>query len=86
MKLLLGFLGLKGRVLSKRGVVYGTSVYRSESVDGKQRKGFYVVSLASTWLYFCTYLQCWSENSFLWMEGRGGGGGEERDQNMWKLL
>ena len=40
VKLLLG----KGRALSKRGVVCGTSVFRRESVDGKQRKDFYVVS------------------------------------------
>ena len=38
------FLDWKGRALSKRGVVYGTLVFRTESVDGKQRKGFYVVS------------------------------------------
>ena len=38
------FFDLKGRALSKRGVVYGTSVIMTESVDGKQRKGFYVVS------------------------------------------
>ena len=38
------FLDWKGRALSKRGVVYGTSVFRTESVDDKQRKGFYVVS------------------------------------------
>ena len=39
-----GLLGLKRAGLSKRGVVYGTLVFRTESVDGKQRKGFYVVS------------------------------------------
>ena len=39
-----GFLGGKGRALSKRGVVCGTSVFRKESVDGKQPKDFYVVS------------------------------------------
>ena len=46
VKLLLGFswMGIKGRALSKRGVVCGTSVLRIESVDGKQRKDFYVVS------------------------------------------
>ena len=38
------FLDWKGLALSKRGVVYGTSVFRTESVDDKQRKGFYVVS------------------------------------------
>ena len=38
------FLDWKGRSLSKRGLVYGTSVFRTESVDGRQRKGFYVVS------------------------------------------
>ena len=38
------FLDGKGRALSKRGVVCGTSVFRTESVDGKQPKDFYVVS------------------------------------------
>ena len=38
------FLEGKGRALSKRGVVCGTSVFRKESVDGKQPKDFYVVS------------------------------------------
>ena len=37
------FFDGKGRALSKRGVVCGTSVF-IESVDGKQRKDFYVVS------------------------------------------
>ena len=37
------FLDGKGRALSKRGVVCGTSVF-IESVDGKQRKHFYEVS------------------------------------------
>ena len=38
------FLDWKGRALSKRGVVYGASVSRTESVDGKQREGFSVLS------------------------------------------
>ena len=38
------FLDGKGRALSKRGVVCGTLVFRTESVDGKQRRDFYVVS------------------------------------------
>ena len=38
------FLDRKGRDLSKRGVVCATSVFRTESVDSKQRKDFYVVS------------------------------------------
>ena len=38
------FLDGKGRALSKRGVVCGTSVFRTESVDSKQQKDFYVVS------------------------------------------
>ena len=38
------FLDGKGRALSKRGVVCGTSVFRTESVSGKQRKDSYVVS------------------------------------------
>ena len=45
VKLLLGFSWIaKGQALSKRGVAYGTLLFRTESVDGKQRKGFYVVS------------------------------------------
>ena len=38
------FLDGKGQALSKRGVVCGTSVFRTESVGGKKRKDFYVVS------------------------------------------
>ena len=38
------FLDGKGRAFSKRGVVCGTSVFKTESVDGKQRRDFYVVS------------------------------------------
>ena len=38
------FLDGKGRTLSKRGIVCGTSVFRTESVDGKQPKDFYAVS------------------------------------------
>ena len=38
------FLDGKGRALSKCGVVCGTLVFRTESVDGKQRRDFYVVS------------------------------------------
>ena len=38
------FLDGKGPALSKRGVVCVTSVFRTESVDGKQPKDFYVVS------------------------------------------
>ena len=40
----LGFLKWEREALSKRGVVCGTSVFRTESVEGKQRKDFYVVS------------------------------------------
>ena len=74
------FLDWKGRALSKRGVVYGTLVFRTESVDGKQRKGFYVVSYSDEpcletviFLYILHAIQCWSENFLLWM-GEGWGG------------
>ena len=32
---------------NKRAVVYRTSEFRTESVDGKQRKGFYVVNYSN---------------------------------------
>ena len=74
------FLDWKGRALSKRGVVYGTLVFRTESVDGKQRKGFYVVSYSDEpclemviFLYIPSVL-VWN---FFVMDG-GGGGGEIR--------
>ena len=74
------FLDWKGWALSKRGVVYGTLVFRTESVDGKRRKGFYVVSYSDEpclemvmFLYKPSSIQCWSENFLLWM-GEGWGG------------
>ena len=78
------FLDLKGRALSKRGVVYETSVSRTESVDGKQREGFYVVSYRDEpclEMFIFSYVtsQCWSENFWEW---RGMGG----DQNMYHVL
>ena len=90
-------LDWKGRALPKSGVVYGTSVFGKESVDGKQRKDFYVVSYNDEpclgMVIFRTYLQCSSEfeNFFSWM----GEGGREirtctkcclRDILIWKLL
>ena len=78
------FLDWKGRALSKRGVVYGTLVFRTESVDGKQRKGFYVVSYSDEpclemviFLYVPSVL-VWT---FFVMDGLGGGGGEIRTCN-----
>ena len=74
------FLDWKGRALSKRGVVYGTLVFRTESVDGKQRKGFYVVSYSDEpclemviFLYIpsCNSVLVWK--FLLWM-GEGWGG------------
>ena len=62
VKLLLGFSWIEkgGLFLNVHGIVYGTLVFRTESVDGKQPKGFYVVSysddLASRWSHFCTHL------------------------------
>ena len=34
-----------------------------------------MVNLALRWSYFCTHLQCWSENFLLWMGVGGGEGG-----------
>ena len=45
VKLLLGFSWIeKGGLFLNAAVVYGTLVFGTESVDGKQRKYFYVVS------------------------------------------
>ena len=100
----MGFLGLKraGGLFLNAAVVYGTSVFGTESVDGKQRKYFYVVSysdeLCLEMVIFCLYLQCLSENVLLWMGwgGGGGGGGGQRSEHaprvvyetlkIWKLL
>ena len=38
-----------------------------------------MMNLALKWSYFCTYLQCWSENVLLWMWVGG-------DQNMYHVL
>ena len=96
------FLDWKGRALSKRGVVYGTLVFRTESVDGKQRKGFYVVSYSDEpclemviFLYIpsCNSVLVWK---FFVMDGGRVGGGGERSEHVprvvyetlkyWKLL
>ena len=77
------FLDGKGRALSKCGVVCGTSVFRTESVDGKRRKGFYVVSynddpcLEMVIFLYVPSVLVW--NFLLWM-GVGG------DQNMYHVL
>ena len=74
------FLDWKGRALSKRGVVYGTLVFRTESVDGKQRKGFYVVSYSDEpCLEMVIFLYVSSVLVWKFLVGEGGGG---RDQNM----
>ena len=96
------FLDWKGQALSKRGVVYGTSVYRTESVDGKQRKGFSVVSYGDEpclemviFLYVPSVL-VWKYFVMDLVRGWGGGQGGERSEHVthvvyetlkqWKLL
>ena len=72
------FLGWKGRALSKRGVVDGTSVFMTESVDGKQRKGFYVVSYSDEpclGMFIISYVPSVLVWKFFVMDGWGGGGG-----------
>ena len=63
VKLLLGFSWIeKGGLFLNAAVVYGTLVFGTESVNGKQRKYFYVVSysdeLCLEMVIFCLYLQC----------------------------
>ena len=71
------FLDWKGRALCKRGVVYGTSVFRTESVDGKQRKGFYVVSYSDEpWLEMAIFLYILSVLVWKFFVTDGGWGGE----------
>ena len=67
VKLLLGFSWIKkGGLFLNAAVVYGTLVFGTESVDGKQRKYFYVVSYSDTLIV----------NFFVknkdWGRGRGG--------------
>ena len=85
------FLDWKGRTLSKRGVVYGTSVYRTELVDGKQRKGSYLVSYGDEpWLEMVIFLyvpsvlvwKCFVMDGLVGGRETGGGGGGKRDHNM----
>ena len=86
------FLDWKGRALSKRGVVYGTLVFRTESVDGKQRKGFYVVSYSDEpclemviFLYIpsCNSVLVWK---FFVMDGGRVGGGGERSEHVPRVV
>ena len=82
IKLLLGFSRID-RALSKRGVVYGTSLFRTESVEGKQREGFYVVNYSDEpCLEMVTFLYVPSVLVFMeWEVGEGGGRGEIRTCN-----
>ena len=74
------FLDGKGRALSKRGVVCRTSVFRTESVDGKQRKDFYVVSYSDE--------PCHEMVIFLYVpsENGGGGGGGGRSEHVSRVV
>ena len=79
VKLLLGFSWM-GKVggLSKRGVVCGTSVFRTESVDGKQRKDFYVVSYSDE--------PCHEMVIFLYVPSENGGGGGGRSEHVSRVV
>ena len=63
VKLLLGFSWIeKGGLFLNAAVVYRTLVFGTESVDGKQRKYFFVVSYSDEpcleMVIFCLYLKC----------------------------
>ena len=69
------FLDGKGRALSKRGVVCGTSVFRTESVDSKHQKDFYVVSYNDEprlEMVICFYVPSVLVWTFIVMDGGGG--------------
>ena len=72
----LGFLGLKTWRCSKRGVVYGTSVFRTESVDGKQRKGY--IDEPCLEMVIFLYIPSVLVWKFFVMDGVGGGSREIR--------
>ena len=67
-----------GGGLSKRGVVCGTSVFRTESVDGKQRKDFYVVSYSDE--------PCQELVIFLYVHSENGGGGGGRSEHVSRVV
>ena len=81
------FVDSKRRALSKRGVVYNyeTSVFKTENVDGRQWKVFYVVSysdepcLGMVIFLYAPSVLVWN---FFVMDGGGGGG----DQNIYHVL
>ena len=82
VKLLLGFSWM-GKVgggggLYKRGVVCGTSVFRTESVDSKQRKDFYVVSYSDE--------PCHEMVIFLYVPSENGGGGGGRSEHVSRVV
>ena len=86
------FLDWKGQALSKRGIVYGTLVFRTESVDGKQRKGFYVVSYSDEpciemviFLYVPSVL-VWKYFVMDLVRGWGGGGAGGREIRDMKVM
>ena len=71
----------KGGLFLNAAVVYGILVFGTESVDGKQRKYFYVfntvMNFALRWSFFvCTFSV--DPKSFCYGWGRGGGGAEIR--------
>ena len=91
------FLDSKRRALSKRGVVYNyeTSVFKTEKVDGRQWKGFYVVSysdepcLGMVIFLYAPSVLVWK---FFVMDWGGGGRSEHiprvvyKTLKQWKLL
>ena len=84
VKLLLGFSWIeKGGLFLNAAVVYGTLVFGTESVDGKQRKYFYVVSysdeLCLEMVIFLFVTSVLIRKFFVMDGGGGGGGGGGRD-------
>ena len=64
--------------LDGKSVVCGTSVFRTESVDGKQRKDFYVVSYSDE--------PCHEMVIFLYVPSENGGGGGGRSEHVSRVV
>ena len=84
VKLLLRFSWRgKGGLFLNVALFVGPQYSEQNQSEAKNEKTFMwwvtMMNLALKWSYFCTYLQCWSENVLLWMWVGG-------DQNMYHVF